>query len=135
MEGGACSEVSVATKQIHSAGKLVDQEQFLYCPVLKCVHLHLANKFLQKKKKKANAFPDFKSLSPARKRSLDLLVTVTRLRAGGFGFQFPAEEDIFLCYKTSGSAVGLTQPPIQWAPGALSPGLETIVETCFFQLI
>jgi len=36
--------------------------------------------------------------------------------------------------------LGLTQPPIQWAPGALSPGvkrpgLEKILETCFFQLI
>jgi hypothetical protein len=33
-----------------SAGKLVDQEQFLYRPVLKCVYLHLANKCLPKKK-------------------------------------------------------------------------------------
>jgi hypothetical protein len=34
-----------------SAGKLIDQEQFLYFPVLKCVYLLLANKFLLKKKK------------------------------------------------------------------------------------
>jgi hypothetical protein len=32
-----------------SAGELVDQDQFLYYPVLKCVYIHLANKFLQKK--------------------------------------------------------------------------------------
>jgi hypothetical protein len=97
MEGGTCSEVSVATKQIH-----------------------------------------FRNLNPFPLPGNDpytVLVTVARLRAGGFGFRFPAEEDIFLLYKTSRSAVGLTQPPIQWAPGALSPGLEIILETCFFQLI
>jgi hypothetical protein len=30
----------------------------------------------------------------------------------------------FLVTTTSGLALGFTQPPIQWVPGALSPGVK-----------
>jgi hypothetical protein len=40
------------------------------------------------------------------------------------GFEFRKEQDIFLSSKTSSLALGATQPPIQWAPRTLSPGIK-----------
>jgi hypothetical protein len=48
---------------------------------------------------------------------------VTRLRAGRPGFDSGQGKRIFLV-TVSRPAVGPTQPPIQWAPGAVSPGVK-----------
>jgi hypothetical protein len=49
---------------------------------------------------------------------------------GVLGFDFRRELGIFLFTTASRTALGLTQPPIQWVPGALSlrvkrPGRES----------
>jgi hypothetical protein len=40
------------------------------------------------------------------------------------GVRFPAAKKIFLLAHTSRPALGPTQPPIQWEPGALTPGVK-----------
>jgi hypothetical protein len=41
------------------------------------------------------------------------------------GARFPGEEQqIFLYSTASGPALGPTQPPVQWAPSALSQGVK-----------
>jgi hypothetical protein len=47
----------------------------------------------------------------------------TRLRAGRPGFDSRQGQEIFLYFTSSRPALGLTQPPVQWVPGALSPGV------------
>jgi len=43
------------------------------------------------------------------------------------GVKFPAGAiSIFLSTTTSITAVGPTQPPIKWIPGALSPGVKRL---------
>jgi hypothetical protein len=39
-------------------------------------------------------------------------------------FSFPVGVRIFLLSTASGSALGPTQPPIQWVPGATSPRVK-----------
>jgi hypothetical protein len=43
---------------------------------------------------------------------------------GVLGFEFRRELGIFLFTTTSRKALGPTQPPIQWAPAALSLGVK-----------
>jgi hypothetical protein len=45
-------------------------------------------------------------------------------RAGRPGFRFPARERKFLFFTVFRPVLGPTQPPIQWVPGALSPGAK-----------
>jgi hypothetical protein len=40
------------------------------------------------------------------------------------GIRFPAGLGMFLFGTTSRPTLGPTQPPIQWVPGALSPGIK-----------
>jgi hypothetical protein len=42
----------------------------------------------------------------------------------GVGVPSPGRVKNFLFSKSSGLALGSTQPPIQWVPGALSPGVK-----------
>jgi hypothetical protein len=42
------------------------------------------------------------------------------------GVPFPAEQEIFLFSTASGPALGPTQSPIQWVPGALSWEVERL---------
>jgi hypothetical protein len=44
--------------------------------------------------------------------------------AGEPGFNSRQEKEIFLFSTLSGLALGLTQLPIQWVPGAFSPGVK-----------
>jgi hypothetical protein len=46
------------------------------------------------------------------------------LRAGRPGFNSLQGQGIVLCYTASRPALRLIQPPIQWIPGAVSPGLK-----------
>jgi hypothetical protein len=45
-------------------------------------------------------------------------------RAGRPGFNSRQGQEIFLYSTASRPALGLTQPPVQWMPGALSPGVK-----------
>jgi hypothetical protein len=38
--------------------------------------------------------------------------------------RFPGGQEIFLFFMSSRPALGPTQPPIQWVPGALSAGVK-----------
>jgi hypothetical protein len=49
-------------------------------------------------------------------------VSIVCLRTGWPGFDPRQRQRIFLLVSASGPALGPTQPPIQWVPGALSPG-------------
>jgi hypothetical protein len=40
------------------------------------------------------------------------------------GVRFPAGAKIFPLASVSRPALGPTQPPLQWVPGALSPGVK-----------
>jgi hypothetical protein len=40
------------------------------------------------------------------------------------GVRFPTEAEDFPCTLCSQPALGSTQPPVQWVPGVLSPGLQ-----------
>jgi hypothetical protein len=40
------------------------------------------------------------------------------------GVRSPAEQRIFPLSSVSRPALGLTQPPVQWVPGVLSPGAK-----------
>jgi hypothetical protein len=51
----------------------------------------------------------------------------TGLRAGWSGVWVPAGLGIFLFTTSSWQALGLSQPPIQWLPGALSLGVKRSV--------
>jgi hypothetical protein len=42
----------------------------------------------------------------------------------GWGFDCLHGQEIFLFLTTSRPALGRTQPPIQWVPGDISPGLK-----------
>jgi hypothetical protein len=42
----------------------------------------------------------------------------------GSRVRFPAELGIFLFTTVSRTALGITQPPIQWVPGSLSLGVK-----------
>jgi hypothetical protein len=44
------------------------------------------------------------------------------LRAGRLGFYSRKGQEIFLYSAVSGPALGPTQPPIQWVPGAFPGG-------------
>jgi hypothetical protein len=46
------------------------------------------------------------------------------LTIGVIGFDSRRWLGIFLFTTASRTALGLTQPPIQWVPGALSPGVK-----------
>jgi hypothetical protein len=48
----------------------------------------------------------------------------TRLRAGSSGFDSQQWQEIFLFSTSSRPTMGLTQPPIQWVPWALSPQVK-----------
>jgi hypothetical protein len=47
-----------------------------------------------------------------------------RLRTGRSWFDPRQRQRIFLPVSASRPALGLTQPPVQWVPGALSPGVK-----------
>jgi hypothetical protein len=47
-----------------------------------------------------------------------------RLRTGWPGFDPRQRQRIFPLTSASRLALGLTQPPIQWVTGALSPGVK-----------
>jgi hypothetical protein len=49
---------------------------------------------------------------------------VTSLQAGRLGFDFREGQGFFLFAIASITALGLTQPPIQWVPGPLSLGIK-----------
>jgi hypothetical protein len=58
-------------------------------------------------------------------------VSKTRYDVGlGYGlddrgsFRYKGSDGIFLFTTSSKPALGLTQPPIQWVPGALTPGIK-----------
>ena len=55
----------------------------------------------------------------------DLSIRPRGLRAGRSGNHgsIPGKEQIYLFSKESRPALGPTRPPIQWAPGPLSPGV------------
>jgi hypothetical protein len=40
------------------------------------------------------------------------------------GVRFPAGQRIFPAASVSRPALGPTQPPVQWVPGVLSPGVK-----------
>jgi hypothetical protein len=77
------------------------------------------NSSLQKKKKKKKAH--------TRTRRDSSVGIATRLRAGRarFRVRFPEGLGIFLFTTVSRTALGPTQPPIQWVPGALSLGVKS----------
>jgi hypothetical protein len=50
--------------------------------------------------------------------------TSLHFRARRFGFDSRQRQEIVLCFIASRPALGATQPPIQWTPGVLSPGLN-----------
>jgi hypothetical protein len=54
------------------------------------------------------------------------IVTGYRLDDRGIGVPSPGKAKNFLFYKSYGPALGPTQPPIQWVPGALSPGVKRL---------
>jgi hypothetical protein len=43
---------------------------------------------------------------------------------GAIGVRFPAGQRIFPVAFSSRPALGPTQPPVQWVPGVLSPGVK-----------
>jgi hypothetical protein len=45
------------------------------------------------------------------------------------GVRFPAEQRIFPLTSVSRPALGPTQPPVQWVPGVLSPGVKARPES------
>jgi hypothetical protein len=49
---------------------------------------------------------------------------VIRLRVERPGFDSQQGQGFFQFITTSRPALGSTQPPIQWVPGALSPGVK-----------
>jgi hypothetical protein len=53
-----------------------------------------------------------------------VVAIVPRLKVGWSGVRIMASEIGFSLLKMSGPAVGPTQPPIQWVPVVLSPGLN-----------
>ena len=56
-------------------------------------------------------------LSPSNLLESNVVVVATTLRARESGVRIPIETKMFLLSETSRLALGLTQPPIQWAPG------------------
>jgi hypothetical protein len=48
------------------------------------------------------------------------------LRDGGPRFHSQQCKEIFLHFAASKPDLGLTQPPIQWVPGGISPGLKPL---------
>jgi hypothetical protein len=63
-----------------------------------------------------------KEIQPYWRRGSSVSV-VTRIRAGRSGFD-SSKGEIFFCATVSRTALGLTQPPIQWVSNALSPKLK-----------
>jgi len=60
----------------------------------------------------------------------------SRLRAGRPGFDSHQGDDgIFFYFTASGPALESTQPPIQWVPGALSPGGKVTWACRILQLV
>jgi hypothetical protein len=58
-------------------------------------------------------------------KSRDISVGIaTRLRAGQPGFNSRQGQEILLISVVFRPALGPTQPPIQWVPGAVSPGVK-----------
>jgi hypothetical protein len=61
---------------------------------------------------------------------MDVLDSVVGIATGyglddrGVGYRVPVESRIFSA--SSRPALGPTQPPIQWVPGALSPGVKRL---------
>jgi len=49
---------------------------------------------------------------------------VTRLQAGQLWFNSQQGQGIVLFTMTSRLVLGLTEPPVQWVPGVLSPGVK-----------
>jgi hypothetical protein len=43
---------------------------------------------------------------------------------GGVGIRVPVRSKMFFSARLSRQALGFTQPPIQWVPGALSTGVK-----------
>jgi hypothetical protein len=52
------------------------------------------------------------------------IATSYGLDGRGIGVRVPVVVGIFLFSISSRPALGFTQPPIQWVPGALSPGVK-----------
>jgi hypothetical protein len=56
-------------------------------------------------------------LSPSNLLENSVVGVATRLRARQTRVRIPVETMIFLLSETSRPALGITQPPIHWAPG------------------
>jgi hypothetical protein len=68
-------------------------------------------------------FPFFFSFKKSRDRSVGIALGY-RLDDRGFRVRFPAGSGNFFFTTASRTALGPTQPPIQWIPGALSLGVK-----------
>jgi hypothetical protein len=55
---------------------------------------------------------------------ITVIIVSTGRTIGGSRARFPAGAGNFLFTTASRTALGPTKPPIQWVPGALSPGLK-----------
>jgi hypothetical protein len=69
---------------------------------------------------------DYKILILLSVSSRDSSVGIATATAGRPGFDFQKVSEIFLCYMAFRLDLVPTQPPIQWVPATVSPGVKRL---------